>query len=535
MSHSANEPWIFIYKELGTFKEAPTDKGVKRAINRQVQINTSRKRKATRKAALKGDCKLFYTNAASQPGYGRYRLQQTSDNAPKLGLSLANEPSRRIGATSIPDAYHGALPPSDRYLIGSLKAKRVLGSAIDPFNPSLSRCSNWLYAALDFWTRHWAQSVFKVEWENDPKQLLRQELISELVVGFISNKAHGFALSAAAHARLRLMGRENTCSKYGPAPSEEWLSFNAVRSTRLEMARYDAARELDPQLMHDIINLANNAMFKQQFEVARIHLSTFAQLLPPLKGEGQMKSYVRGLWTGDILVALSTLTPPRLAPWAPPLASSRLTVNSISPDVLERGIGEGLLPLATALGNTDSQKLATLIQAVVEWARYSHRIRQDLRPDGSAAKWLRQRAYYLLARLLAWPPLESASAAINPHFLEAVRLALILWLSHKTTHLAVLQAGRSALDQLKAALINIQSGLEHFERPNHHVIMPWILFIGAFMAEQTKHEQMWFDEHFLATFRATCYKSVERVLRRFFYSEEDHGKTFHRLHQTRGT
>ena len=550
------EAFLFVHKHVSPSGVRASDLKERRSIHRHAQLVSRGKRRSKsgfedgivpgpdrQEPASSLEGKLVKRLGIQAEGAGGEEDDGEQDAEQKLALvARSRRPSKLSpkGTRWADLANHGGIP-----LPASMNVFKATGNNVPP----------WLFAALDFWTGFWKYSLFKVDKEARTKRYRDLSVMPELVHGFLSNSTHAYSLAAATAARMYHMNEGRGMEKYGPSPSKEWLSYNAVRSVRQDLLSIESDTKVDAMTLINIFHLYQAELYTSHYEAARTHLKTFTSLVGHLQGDGgAVAKFCRDFCPGDVFVAFESFSPAQFPPTSLPLQPSHLEKICERVDVPETDVGIGFQAAFGLFDGVDIQMTKDIVQDVAQWALVSHYIRHCDQSDRNLSNWLRRRAYSLLSRLLQLlctsdaPETSQAGdlhllAAVNRQdqesakrcLREAVQLASMLWLSYSTMQEAVLQAGKRVLKRLKRTVIEIYS-LSEIEdimpKPVHRDLFLWILFIGAFMAEQTSYEEAWFTSRFANEARARYLARAQNltpILKRFLYTEAAQGESLGRL------
>jgi len=124
--------------------------------------------------------------------------------------------------------------------------------------------------------------------------------------------------------------------------------------------------EVDAATIIDIYCLYNAEFFAGNYETARIHLKIFDHLAKRAGGFASISFYCKELWaTGDVWMAIETLSPPIFTSYYTPLSPIRIKEIYYRLDPADRCIG------ARSRDNMDlfTPDMTVIITDVIEWAQ----------------------------------------------------------------------------------------------------------------------------------------------------------------------
>jgi hypothetical protein len=290
--------------------------------------------------------------------------------------------------------------------------------------------------------------------------------------------------------------------KYEHNKPPEYLIGKALQAVRLRLAARDARQSQDVWLLLSIYSLTItefwgtipeiwtkcparyisvlNSDRRDGLKSCRIHLGALLRIVSDAGGWKMLDPYIlESSILADKYMAIHEMSTPVIPlTWDPgPMSKARQDELQIHPESTLPHLGKKLLEA------TIGQQLATVIEAVVDFARIAHCAWSCANKLISLDEnWLFLRHQALVYRLLSLP--DSLQGLEN-----CVRITTLIFLLNAAEYHGAYVSARTTLKYLTSALIRARL----WEEGLRDGVLFWILCTGAMTTEQSR-ERDWFQE-----------------------------------------
>ncbi len=351
------------------------------------------------------------------------------------------------------------------------------------------------------------------------------------------------SLAAAVAARLSFVNKNLSLDVEGKDDSVTWFLHQAIGALRKYFSSLKEGGEIDSQILIDIMDMYKASYYTLRIDAGRPHMRIFNTLVDRVSVNSQ-DIRCRDVWNlrEVIDVVSANYPPPSASTLASGLSENATNLQCCSPRSVQDSPGSMAVGFEGSLEMFGGD-LATLVQAVVIWAREAQQIFQsDQQAEEILAK-LYSTANDLLMSML-WLPPPSPTVLIGEQRVNitvydcrvpCVRFALVLWLLYAMNHTATLEASRVLLPKLEDTFNNViiqvvQNGFEL--PPSQQHIFLWIATVCVLAEEHINREEQSFTARTMeicGQWYITHGTQLSAIVQRFLYFESVQGKSLRGL------